>query len=114
MSRDDYPGESDENWKKRQDERTDERARQFQEYFLKTQEKAQEKLKADAGDLADSLAADGAASHLYPASNDVQYTVGTPGHHEVAVSTDGLAHADPFVAILVFAELMRRFKESID
>ena len=114
MSRDDDPGESGENWKKRQDERIDERARQFQEYWRKSQEKSQDKVRPDASDLADSLVADGAAAHLYPADSSVQYTVGTPDHHEVAVHADHAAHGDPFVAILVYADLMRRFKDAID
>jgi hypothetical protein len=99
MSRDDDPGE---------------RARKFQEYWTKSQEKSHDKLKPDGSDLADSLEADGAAAHLYPADNGVQYIVGTPDHHEVAVHADHAAHGDPFVAILVFADLMRRFKDAID
>jgi hypothetical protein len=50
----------------------------------------------------------------HPADNGVQHIVGTPDHHEVAVHADHAAHGDPFVAILVFADLMRRFKDAID
>jgi hypothetical protein len=115
MSRDDYPGESGENWKRRQDDRVDERARQFQEYLDKSQEKMQAKVRVDGADLAGSLAADGVAGYLYPADKNLQYTVGTPDHQEVSVHAADATHGgDAFVGILVFADLMRQFKDAID
>jgi hypothetical protein len=115
MSRDDYPGESEENWKRLQDDRSDERARQFHEHLEKSQEKMQAKVRVDGADLADSLAADGVAGYLYPADKNLQYTVGTPDHQEVSVHAADATHGgDAFVGILVFADLMRQFKDAID
>jgi hypothetical protein len=115
MSRDDRPGESDENWKKRQDERVDAGAGKFQEYMREKQDKA----RPDGGDAADALAdliepKDGPATHQPPADKGIHYIVGTPDHHEVAVHSDHAAQGDPFVAILVFADLMRRFQDAVD
>ena len=119
MSRDDRPGEYEENWKKRQDERVNERARQFQEDFRKQQDKAQGKVRADGDDVADALAhlvepKDDQGSRLPAGHEGVHYIVGTPDYQEVAVHADHHAAGDPLLATMVLVDVMRRFKEAID